>query len=127
MDQAKKNKEFVIRYVTALSGVPKTRESIAQFTSDEALIEHILFFNTVFPLYELLIDEITAEGNRVILRGRLKGRHEGEFNGIPPTQREVMVPMVVGYEIEKEKIVSHWLMADQMTMMEQLGVMKQPA
>ena len=127
MDQARKNKEFIIEYGNALSDEIKTRELCEKYISDQGLIEHILFFDAVFPKYEVLIDEITCEGNRVILRGRLKGKHEGEFNGIPPTYKEVLFPMVVGYEIENNKIVSHWLMADQMMLMEQLGVMKQPA
>lgn len=126
MDLAKKNKEFIMHYINALgNGVVKTRELLEMFMNDEGLIEHILFFEGVFPLYEVLVDEITCEGNRVILRARLKGKHEGELNGIPPTHKEVLVPMIVGYEIENNKIVSHWLMADQMMLMEQLGVMNQ--
>jgi hypothetical protein len=36
------------------------------------------------------------------------------------------MPFVISYEIEDNKIVSHWLIADQVTMLEQLGIM-QPA
>jgi predicted ester cyclase len=75
----------------------------------------------------MFIDELTGEGNRIIVRSRLKGKHEGELNGIPPTHKEVLFPFVIGYEIENEKILSHWLLADQMLLMEQLGIMKQPA
>jgi predicted ester cyclase len=57
----------------------------------------------------------------------LKGRHEGEFNGIPPTHRPVEFPLVISYQVENGKIVHHWLMADQMMLMEQLGVMNAPA
>ena len=105
----------------------KTRELLEQYITDQGLIEHILFFDSVFPRYDGLIDEITGEGNRVIVRARMKGKHEGELNGIPPTHKEVEFPFVVGYEIEKNKIISHWLIADQMMLMEQLGVMNQPA
>ncbi len=127
MDHTKKNKEFVIRYLNALSGEVKTREVCEQYITDQGLIEHILFFDGVFPKYEMFMDEITGEGNRIIVRGRLKGKHEGELNGIPPTRKEVLFPFVVGYEIENYKIISHWLLADQMMLMEQLGVMNQPA
>jgi len=123
MDQAKSNKAFIIRYVNAISGVVKTREMCEKYISDISLIDHILFFDTVFPRYEMLIDELTGDGSRVILRGRVKGKHEGTFNGIPPTQKEIMVPCAVGYEIENNMIVSHWLLADQVMLMEQLGVM----
>jgi predicted ester cyclase len=123
MEQQKKNKEFVIRYFNAISGVTKTRELCMEYMTDVELAEHIAFFDSVFPRYEISADEMIAEGNKVIVRGRLKGKHEGEFNGIPPTYRKVDFPFVISYEIENGKIIHHWLIADQMMMMEQLGVM----
>ncbi|MBY0435457.1 MAG: ester cyclase [Cyclobacteriaceae bacterium] len=125
MDQTKKNKEFVIEYFNAISGVTKTSELCEKYMTDQGLIEHILFFDGAFPKYEMFIDEITGEGARVIVRARIKGKHSGELNGIPATGKEVLFPFVIGYEIEKQKIISHWLIADQMMLMEQLGVMKQ--
>jgi predicted ester cyclase len=122
MEQLKKNKEFVVRYFNAMSGITKTPELCQQFLSDEELIEHIAFFDTVFPKYEIFADEMIAEGNKVVVRGRLKGRHEGVLNGIPPTYKDVNFPFVISYEIENNKIVHHWLIADQAAMMEQLGL-----
>ena len=123
MDNLQKNKELVIEYFNAISGVKKTRELLEKYVSDKQLIEHIEFFDTVFPAYELYADEMLAEGNRVVVRARAKGRHEGELNGIPPTYKNVDFPFSIGYEIENNKIISHWLIADQMVLMEQLGVM----
>lgn len=127
MDSLKKNKEFIIRYFNAISGKDKTPELIDQFVTDPKLKEHIQFFEGAFPKYEMLIDEITAEGNRVVVRVRAKGRHEGELSGIPATHREIEMPGVIGYEIENGKIISHWLISDQMMLMEQLGVVNQSA
>ena len=126
MEQQKKNKEFVIRYFNAISGVTKTRELSRQFMTDEELIEHIAFFDSVFPKYELFADEMIAEGNKVVVRARVKGKHEGAFNGIPPTYKDVNLPFVICYEIESDNIVHHWLIADQVAMMEQLGLMGVP-
>ena len=122
MDKNRENKEFIIRYINALSGVTKTRELMLEYITDEELLGHIAFFDTVFPKYEMFIDDITAEGDRVVLRARVKGVHEGEFNGIQPTHRNVEFPFVVSYDIENGKIVHHWLLADSMILMEQLGV-----
>jgi hypothetical protein len=122
MEQVQKNKEFIIRYCNALSGEIKTRESIEQYVSDNNLIEHILFFDSVLPRYDLIIDEITAEDDRVVILARVKGRHEGEFNGMPPTYKSIEFAAAVGYRIENDKIVSHWLIADQVSLLEQLGV-----
>ena len=127
MEQQKQNKEFIIRYFNAVSGVSKTKELLEKYTTDEELIGHIGFFDMVFPKYEIFADELTAEGNRVVVRARLKGRHEGEFNGILPTHRNIEFPFVVSYEIENGKIAHHWLIADQMSLMEQLGAMNVPA
>ena len=123
MDTLQKNKELVIEYFNAISGVKKTRELLEKYLSDKQLIEHIEFFDSVFPAYELYADEMLAEGNRVVVKARAKGRHEGELNGIPPTYKNVDFPFSIGYEIENNKIISHWLIADQMMLMEQLGVM----
>lgn len=127
MDKIKKNKAFIIEYFNAISGVTKTRELCEKYIMDEQLIQHILFFDGSFPSYEMFIDEITGEENRIVVRGRFKGKHEGELNGIPPTHKEVFFPFVIGYEIENNKIISHWLIADQTKLMEQLGVMTQSA
>ena len=123
MDALQKNKELVIEYFNAISGVIKTRELMEKYISDKQLIEHIEFFDSVFPAYEIFADEMVAEGNRVVVRARAKGRHEGELNGIPPTYNKIEFPFSIGYEIENNKIISHWLIDDQMMLMEQLGVM----
>ena len=122
MEQQNKNKEFIINYLNAVGGVPKTRELMERYISDEALIGHIEFFETAFPCYEVYIDEMTAEGNRVIVKARAKGKHTGNLGEIPPTYKEMDFPFVVAYEIENNKIISHWMLADQMALMEQLGI-----
>lgn len=126
MDSLKKNKEFIIRYYNAISGVEKTRELCQKFMSDEKLIQHIQFFDKAFPKYELFIEEMVTEGNKVIVQGRATGIHKGEYNGIPPTGGKMDLPFVIRYVIENEKIADMWLIADQMILMEQLGVVSSP-
>ena len=124
MDNLKKNREFIIKYFNAMSGVAKTRELSEQYTTDENLIEHIEFFEGAFPRYEVFIEEIMTEGNKVLLLARLTGSHAGEFNGIPATGKSIDLPFAIRYIIENDKISDHWLIADQMLLMEQLGVMQ---
>jgi len=124
MDNLKKNREFIIKYFNAMSGVAKTRELSEQYTNDESLIEHIEFFEGAFPKYELFIEELMTEGNKVLILARLNGTHAGEFNGIPVTGRKIDLPFAIRYTIENGLITDHWLIADQMLLMEQLGVME---
>ena len=122
MNQLMKNKEFILEYFNALSGKVKTAEAIAHYVSDPELIQHIIFFDAAFPKYELIIEEMISEGNQIIVRARAVGKHEGAFGDIPPTYRHMNLPCAVSYIIENNKIVSHWIIADQATLMEQLGV-----
>ena len=121
MNQAMKNKAFILEYFNAMSRNEVTPELLAQYTTDQGLIEHIMFFESVFPRYKVIADEMTAEDNRVVVRCHMIGKHEGAFGDIPPTHRTVNLPCVVSYTIENRKIVSHWLIADQMILLEQLG------
>ena len=126
MSSLKKNKEFIMVYLNAVSGKIKTRELLETYNADPGLVENIMFFDSVFPRYEVLVDEILAEGDRVIVRARLKGSHEREFLGIPATHKQVEVPYVVGYEVHNNKITNSWLISDLLKMLEQLGVKGQP-
>lgn len=83
MEQMKKNKELIINYFNELSNSEKSRSVLEKYISDEGLIETILFFDAVFPRYEGFIDEMMAEGNKVLVRARVKGRHKGFWKGIP--------------------------------------------
>jgi predicted ester cyclase len=124
MENLKKNREFIVRYFNAFSGAVKTAELCNEYMTDAELREHIIFFEGAFPNYELFIEEMIAEGNKVMVRARLTGVHKNEFNGIPPTNKSVDFPLVIRYTIENGKISDHWLIADQVVLLEQLGVME---
>ncbi len=120
MEQAKKNKQFILEYINAISGRTKTRELLEKYNADKGLVETIMFFDNVFPQYEYVIDEILAEGDRVVVRARTRATHEAEFLGIPATHKKVDFPFVVGYEIQNNKILHSWLIPDYLVLLEQL-------
>jgi len=122
MNQLKKNKEFIIGYINATSGNLKTRELLQKYNDDPALVDNILFMDSVFPKYEVLMDEVLAEGDRVMVRARLKGKHEGDFLGISATHKEVEIPYVVRYEVHNNKITHSWLISDLLMLVQQLEI-----
>jgi predicted ester cyclase len=124
MNVQKQNKELILRYFNAISGKPKTLSGSDEWMTDQHLREHIAFFESIFPCYEIYADEMTAEGDRVIVRARMKGVHQGTFHGIPPTYKEVEMPFAISYTISNGKIMDHWLIADSMELLEQLGLEK---
>lgn len=124
MSKQKENKAFILRYFNAFSGKPKLPDTCDEYMTDQGLKEHILFFDTIFPNYEIHADQMTAEDDRVTVLARLVGTHKGNFNGIPPTFKEIEMPFAINYTIRDGKIIDHWLIADQVALMQQLGVME---
>jgi predicted ester cyclase len=122
---AETNKAFVLRYLQALSGKPKPASLVDQYIadSDQALKEHIAAAEAAFPLYRLDVEEIFADGDAVIVRFMLRATHEGNFMGIPATGAKVEVPGVIIYRIAGGKIVDHWMLTDNMAMMQQLNAL----
>jgi predicted ester cyclase len=122
MDKRRTNRQIVLRFFEALSGKPKTKSLLAQYTDDIQLIEHILFFEHLLPEYQLIPDEITTESDRVIVHARVRGKHTGTVDNIPPTHRLVEIPFAEGYHIEGGRITVHWFITDQFEILEQLNL-----
>jgi ketosteroid isomerase-like protein len=117
------NKAFIRSYLDAFSGKDKPKGKLEQYIADPELIQHGLAAEAAFPKYELLADEMVAEGDRVWMMGRMRGVHNGDLQGIPPTGKQVECPMAVIYRLADGKIAESWVYTDRMTMLEQLGVM----
>jgi predicted ester cyclase len=121
------NKEFIRRYLDAISGKPKTGDLLDLFMTDQSLKEHVLAGEAGLPMYILDIEETIGDGDIVAVRGRVRGTHTGNLFGVPPTGREVDFPIFVSYRIVKGKIVDHWMIFDTMMMLQQIGALPAPA
>ena len=75
-----------------------------------------------FPDWHSTVEEMLVEGDRVVERWTGRGTHEGEFQGIAPTGRQVAVPGVVFYRITDGKIAEFRGQFDRMSLLQQLGV-----
>lgn len=117
------NKAFITRYFNAISGNPKPAEMVAEYASEEAMRQHVAFFEAAFPHYELFADEMLAEGDKVAVCARFHGTHQGDLMGIAPTGKEVTLPFIIVYQITDRKIAGHTMAIDQMSLMKQLGVL----
>lgn len=79
-----------------------------------------------FPDFEMAVEDVIVEGDKVVIRVRATGTHQGEFMGIPATGRRVEVPLIDIMRVRDGKIAEHWGVRDDMTLMRQLGVMPAP-
>jgi predicted ester cyclase len=63
-----------------------------------------------------------AEGDQVVTKKTFTGTHEAEFGSIPPTGKRVTLQFVDIMRVRNGRIVEHWLSMDQLSFMQQLGV-----
>ena len=83
-------------------------------------------FRSAFPDFKVTIDDMIAEGDKVVVRGTWSGTHKGEFMGIPATGKSVSFGVIDTVRIAGGKMVEHWGLMDNFRLMQQLGVIPAP-
>ena len=90
----------------------------------DGLIALFGMLHSAFPDFKATIEHLIAEDDRVVLHMNWAGTHEADFMGIPPTGKTILSVTVIDIMgITEGKIAAHWGVTDQMTLMQQLGVM----
>jgi steroid delta-isomerase-like uncharacterized protein len=83
---------------------------------------HAASLLAAFPDLNGAIDDMIAEGDKVVARYTVRGTHQGTYGGIPPTGKQVMLK---GMEIDKladGKFIETWAVSDTFGLMQQLGI-----
>lgn len=86
----------------------------------------VAYFNAAFSDLAFNIEQTVAEEDKVAIHTTMRGRHTGDFFGIPPTGRSVTVSGMHILRIADGKIAEHWGNNDDMGLMQQLGVIPVP-
>jgi steroid delta-isomerase-like uncharacterized protein len=93
----------------------------------EALLQMMnVMFSGLTQRQHVFEDQI-AEGDRGATRLTLHAVHTGEFQGMPATGKKIAVPQTAIHRIRDGKIVEVWVSSDDITMMQQLGLMPSQA
>jgi steroid delta-isomerase-like uncharacterized protein len=121
------NKAFIRRYITAISGKAKTDPLLSEYISDPELRRFIGAFEAGFPRYELQVEDMIAESDKVVVRATFRGQHQGEVRGIPATGKIVTFPVIIIYQLGDGKIFRHWLASDTLSLAQQIGAAPLPA
>jgi len=67
------------------------------------------------------VDDLVAEGDKVVARWTSVGTHDGSFQGIPPTGKTVKTTGITVFRLADGKIVEEWSESDMLGMLQQLG------
>ena len=92
------------------------------FTADKAGIHQFLIhFRSAFPDARYTLEELLAEGEKVVDRWTMQATHVAEFLGIPPTGKQIKITGIDILRIVDGKIVESWHQEDQLDALQQLG------
>jgi len=120
------NKAFVQQYFDAIRK-DKSPATLATYMTDEDLKHHIAMYDVALPGYWLEAEQMIAEGDLVNVRATGHGIQNGPLGEIPPSGKEVKFPLFITYRIANGKIAEHWMLADMLTVLQQIGAMPAPA
>ena len=106
-------------YVAHAPGLPGPLdlEAWSQFTA--AFVE-------AFPDLRLTVEDIFSAEDMVAARVSFRGTHRGEFQGIPPTGKEVAFTSIEVNRVRDGKVEEHWVELDLLGLMQQLGAHSEP-
>jgi steroid delta-isomerase-like uncharacterized protein len=79
-------------------------------------------FVEAFPDLRLTVQDIAAEGDTVAARVAFRGTHRGEFQGLPPTGKEVAFSSMEFNRVVDGKVEEHWVEINLLGLVQQLGV-----
>ena len=83
-------------------------------------------FLSAFHDTHLTIEEIVAEGDRVMTRVLFSGVQQGALEGIPATGKPVTISIFTVFRLVNGKIAEEWEIYDDLGMMQQLGMELKP-
>ncbi len=99
-------------------GIPNGREGVKTLA---------LMLRSAFPDFKATIEDILAEGDKVVVRMTWSGTQKGEFMGIPATGKPISIGVIDIIRVSDGKCVEHWGQMDSMLLMQQLGAIPAPA
>ena len=91
------------------SGLPAGLEGRKMFASA---------FLAAFPDLHVHLEDMVADGEKLVIRYTVHGTHNGELMGIPPTGKQISIGGIAIDRFEDGQSVEHWEIIDQLSMMQ---------
>lgn len=102
------------------NGLPGQRPGV------DGLKDAYRMFSAAFSDMWYTFEDLVAEGDKVVGRGVIEGKHTGTFMGIPATNKVIRWTGTRIFRIVNCKITDGWIDLDMFGMMRQLGAIPTP-
>jgi steroid delta-isomerase-like uncharacterized protein len=85
--------------------------------------QFIAMYTTAFPDLNATVEDVIAEGDKVVTRWTIRGTHQGEIEEFgPATGKQAVLEGITIHRIEGGKIVEEWNRYDNLSLLQQLGL-----
>jgi predicted ester cyclase len=91
-------------------------------TGADALKQVWAMLLRIYPDIHLTVEDLIAEGDKVVGRTRVSGTHQGEFMGVAPTGKRVTYNEIFIFRFADGRVVETWGVVDVYAQMKQIGV-----
>ena len=108
---------LVVHDPTSPEGMSSGVESAKQFVE---------VYRNAFPDIQMTVEDLIAEGDKVVTRWRARGTHQGELMGIPPSGNRVEVTGITVDRFAGGQFAESWTSYDALGMMQQVGAVPEP-
>lgn len=89
----------------------------------QGINEVIIACRTAFHDLNVTVEDMVAEGDKIVARFTAHGIHKGAFMGLPPTGKSISMTGIEIFRIEGGKINEIWGEANLFGLMQQLGIL----
>jgi predicted ester cyclase len=77
-----------------------------------------------FPDMELPLLDFVAEGDKVLVRLKVKATHSGALGDLAATGKKIDIDVLDLFQFKDGVLIEHWALLDNLGMLKQLGVVK---
>ena len=84
------------------------------------------WLRSAFPDLRYVVDDVIAEGDKVVVRWTWHCTHRGDFMGVPPTGKQATVSGMAIYRLAGGKCVERWVELSLLGLLQQLGAVPSP-
>ncbi len=92
----------------------------------DGVLEFFRMYRAGFSDLRLTVEDVVADGDKVVVRATATGTNDGDFMGIPATGKQINIPLIDIHRFGDDGLDhEHWGVVDTMAMMQQLGVAPQ--
>jgi steroid delta-isomerase-like uncharacterized protein len=108
----------VVDHEEGLPGQPEGKEGVRFFAST---------MRDAFSDLKATVGTSLESGDMTAAEVTISGRHTGEFMGVPASDKSFEIKCIDIIRLEGEQCAEHWGVTDNMSLMQQLGAIPEPA